>query len=532
MRKNVRKKQLIILTLAMLAFQNQNITQAADNFNGDALNEKVFMQESLFPISKFNFDGNTHIPSEHLQQLTKQFIGLNKDTAALVRARDIVLKEYQKKGYSMVTVIMPKNIGLDGVVNFKIIEVKVGKISVSGNLFFTKDKILKSLPALQEGQSVNFPKLAKQLFLANDNPSRSMRLNFKNSGNEEFTDIEIEVQDKKPQVYGVSLDNTGTSETGNMRLNLFQFNSDINDRGDLFSTSYVTSPNGFNDVKQFGIFYQIPMETGDKINITGSYSNVDSGTLLNVLDVSGQGTGFGIHHIHYLDRTLTSKRYIDTGIDRRKYNNNLLFYGMNLGVDVMTNPFSIEYGYSDSRQPRNVFYDISYVNNISGGSDNTNETYDLSRSGATANYGLWRFHAGYQVTNAKGWTFNLVSEGQYTDSVLISNEEFALGGVNSIRGFNEREALGDKGLRLTTEFYTPVQPKNPNQRYVLFWDQGWLGNNDNSGSNYLGSIGFGWRYSDNKNFSEKVDLGYVLNSNDKKTTAGHAKIHYTVTYWF
>ena len=518
---------MAVIVSSMLAM---NHSYAAESANTDLLvgENRMFSEQTLFPISGFEFEGNINMETDELQKITAPFIGPRRGAASLVEAKNAILKRYQDQGVSMVAVILPKNIALDGIVHFKIIEVKVGGISIVGNKYFSDKQILSALPELQKGKSINFKKLSRQLYLANDNPSRNIRLNFKGNNENGETDVEIQVQDKKPEMFGISFDNTGSDETGNTRINTFMLDSNMNNRGDLFSASYITSPSKMDDVKQFGIYYQLPIAaTGDKINITGTYSNVDSGKILNILDVSGQGTGMGIHYVHYLDRSITSKRYIDFGIDQAKYNNNLMFFGTNLGVDVSINPVSLEYGYVDNTQTENRFFDISYVHNIPGGENNNTETYAMCRNGAAADYDLWRFHAGYQKTVPTGWTFNISTEGQYSNCNLISNEQFELGGENSIRGFREREILSDQGLKISTEIYTPA--KN-SQRYVLFWDQG-LAKNVDDKSNYYSSIGFGWRYS-NKNISQKIDLGYVLNAEDTKTVVGDMKLHYLFTYCY
>jgi outer membrane protein assembly factor BamA len=53
------------------------------------------------------------------------------------------------------------------------------------------------------------------------------------------------------------------------------------------------------------------------------------------------------------------------------------------------------------------------------------------------------------------WILSLHAEGQWATQPLISNEQFGLGGVNSVRGYQEGEVFGDTGWWIGVEQKTP-----------------------------------------------------------------------------
>jgi hemolysin activation/secretion protein len=55
------------------------------------------------------------------------------------------------------------------------------------------------------------------------------------------------------------------------------------------------------------------------------------------------------------------------------------------------------------------------------------------------------------------WVLSLHAEGQWADQPLISSEQYGLGGVNSIRGYQEGEVFGDTGWWIGFEQKTPPQ---------------------------------------------------------------------------
>jgi hemolysin activation/secretion protein len=53
------------------------------------------------------------------------------------------------------------------------------------------------------------------------------------------------------------------------------------------------------------------------------------------------------------------------------------------------------------------------------------------------------------------WTTTLRADGQWASEPLISNEQFGIGGVNSVRGYHEGEEFGDTGWHGSIEQQTP-----------------------------------------------------------------------------
>ena len=53
------------------------------------------------------------------------------------------------------------------------------------------------------------------------------------------------------------------------------------------------------------------------------------------------------------------------------------------------------------------------------------------------------------------WPVSLRADGQWASEPLISNEQYGIGGVNSVRGYHEGEAFGDTGWHISVEQQTP-----------------------------------------------------------------------------
>jgi hemolysin activation/secretion protein len=59
------------------------------------------------------------------------------------------------------------------------------------------------------------------------------------------------------------------------------------------------------------------------------------------------------------------------------------------------------------------------------------------------------------IFNGNNWQTVIHADGQWSSQPLISNEQYGIGGVNSVRGYHEGEAFGDNGWLFTMEEDTP-----------------------------------------------------------------------------
>jgi hemolysin activation/secretion protein/AraC-like DNA-binding protein len=69
----------------------------------------------------------------------------------------------------------------------------------------------------------------------------------------------------------------------------------------------------------------------------------------------------------------------------------------------------------------------------------------------------------------KDWTFKLHADGQWANSALISNEQYAMGGVAGVRGYADGEAYGDTGWRMSIEPQTPLLNIGMVDGDIPFW---------------------------------------------------------------
>jgi len=113
--------------------------------------------------------------------------------------------------------------------------------------------------------------------------------------------------------------------------------------------------------------------------------------------------------------------------------------------------------------------------------------------------------------------------GQISDSNLLPSEQLGAGGVDSVRGYDERTANGDNGYLLSEEIHSPsfdfsktlLRSGMGDQTQVLgFWDYGDVSVRQPSpgqqSTTKLESVGVGLRYGWKDYVTTRLDYGWQL----------------------
>jgi hemolysin activation/secretion protein len=159
---------------------------------------------------------------------------------------------------------------------------------------------------------------------------------------------------------------------------------------------------------------------------------------------------------------------------------------------------------------------------------------------ADAFYEIWRWSFNHNRALPGDFQWRLAASGQYTNDMLVSGEQFGIGGMDSVRGFAEREITNDVGWRGTTELYSPdfggkTGIAGMRSRMLIFFDFGHVGRNRPGPAERhfenIASWGFGFRFSRGTNMAFRIDFAVVDNPGGFQT-AGDNKVHASFSYIF
>jgi hemolysin activation/secretion protein len=497
-----------------------------------------------FEITRFVVEGNTLLNAAAVNSVLSGYAGEHRSFGDIERAAEALQRLYRARGFNLVKVTLPEQELNGGVVRLKVIEIRLGKVTVVGNHHHSEANIRRSLPALSEGVMPNTDVLSENLRIANENPSKQMTLQLQASTQPAAVDAVVHVVDEKPWLASVTFDNYGLETTGRNEVTAQYQNFDLWGLDHVFSLQYTTATEDPHKVNIYGAGYHIPFYgLSDSLDVYGSYSNIRAGSVaagLVDLQVSGAGTVFGTHLNHDFARMGVYDSQLTLAFDHKAFRNDLDYVGTQLGGDVTVAPVSVSYVGQWALPSSSANFYVTGVHNVPGGSQGSEADFTAARDGATRNYALLRYGAGYIRTLTYGWQVRLSVNGQWTQDALVPGEQFGVGGAASVRGLQERDLSDDKGVTANAEFHTPdlcarFGGGRARCDLLTFFDDGHLSRNDALPGEptrlLVDSAGVGFRLDVHRNLTAQLDYGHVLSATDP-AEKGDQRLHARVTAAF
>jgi hemolysin activation/secretion protein len=360
----------------------------------------------------------------------------------------------------------------------------------------------------------------------NRNSFRQVDVIYKKGVGPQTVDLDVKVKDRFPLRFYTGFENTGNDLTGDERL-LFGANW-----GNAFgidhemSYQYTTSMD-FEMFQGHSLNYLAPLPWRHYLNFFGSYAtsraDIAAGIPFGLEGYSWQASG---RYIIPLPNTRSFNHDLILGYDFKQSNNNLEFGGTNV-FDSTTDVSQFNVGYRTSLRDKLGYTNAGiniFFSPLSMAYNQKKTDYAVARSGADPTYVYVKFDL-ERVTKFL-WDTSIMNRLSYQAATtnLLSSEQLGLGGMNSIRGYDEREVNTDGGIILNTEFRSPPislfalfnkDTKVKDQlQFLGFWDYG-IGENKflQAGENdsyELSSVGVGARYAINPYMTFRADYGWQL----------------------
>ncbi|MCZ4314887.1 hypothetical protein O4H66_15890 [Comamonadaceae bacterium G21597-S1] len=491
--------------------------------------------EASFTVSGYAVEGDNPLGEAQTQAALAPFVGKHEGIERLQQAATALETLLRQNGYGFYRVVLPPQ-DIGGVIRLQMFRFTVGTVEIKGNQFFSNDNIMRSLPQLANGSSPNTNALARDLALANENPSKRVNVTFRQGQLDDTVDASIDVKDSRTVSAFVLLNNTGTAQTGNGRLTLGASHANLFDKDHQATFTYTTSPTEPGRVHQWGGYYRAPLyDHGAMVSGYYTTSSVSSGVVANTINVTGRGDFAGIAVSYYLAPKGDYRSYLTLGLDDKHFRNDKIttLGGAALFPNYRTRPLTLSYTGRFQKQWGQWGYNLEYAHNLSSGGGNDNAAYGANRAGATTSWNALRYGFDVAFPLPAQWLFMARLRGQDSGDALVPGEQFGIGGALSLRGLPERVLSGDSGHWGNLEFWTPALAEN--LRMLVFYDFGRIRRHNDATlpSASVSSFGLGVRWSMGKQLSASLDLGHVL-SGRSKLPAGTSRdrAHLNVSYQF
>lgn len=487
----------------------------------DAASSAADQVKLRFDISSYALEGATLLTQAEIDAAVAPFVGKDRDFSDVQRALEAVENAYARRGFSAVRVLLPEQELEKGAVRFRVVESRFGKVTVKDNRYVSEANALNAVPSVYSGGVPRSRQIARELKLANENPARQMNVVLKAGEKNDEVDASIIVTDSEPSSWGLTVDNTGTPETGRTRLGISWRHANLFDADHVASLQYQTSAEHVNRVTVLGGSYKIPLyQSGDSLEFFGGYSNVNS-VVGGIDNFQGGGLLFSARYNHPLERMGMFDPRLSFGLDWRDFRR--IEQTTTAPVTVLYNeivvvPLSIIYFAQGKFAQSDLGFNASLSANVPGASKGraadfaAYDPFGIGFAPPDAHYRVVRYGANYSRLIGDGWQFRAVLNGQWSANVLIQGEQMRLGGADAVRGFSEGSVSGETGARWNLEGYTPdFGSGDAKARGLVFFDAGET-RSANGAKASISGAGIGLRAGFGEQFSLRFDAAHIINA--------------------
>jgi hemolysin activation/secretion protein len=484
---------------------------------------------ATFEVSEYLVRGNTVLNALDIENAVEPYLGPDRTLKDVYAARDALQKFYQTKGFQSAVVEVPQQQVKSGVILLKVVENRIGHVRVEGAKYHSPQAVRDAVPSLAEGQVPNFNKAQDELAQVNRQPGRQVVPLLKPGVLPQTMDVTLKVDDHSPMHASAEINNDHSAETPDLRTVVNVSYDNLWQKGQVASLTYIVAPQDRHAAEVYAASYMAPLS--DTWSLLGSAYKSNSNTnTVGGTTVLGKGHAFSLQATHTLQTLGAYSQSISVGLSDKHFDQNIAVAEQSTKAPITYVPLTLTY--SGQHMTDTSSLGFSLAGNFgwrglgSGGS-----RFDDQRYKARENFAYLRADVDYTHRFAKDYQLVLHGSGQMSESPLVSSEQFAAGGVSSVRGYLSAENTGDNGVIASAELRTPS---------VASWLGSWAGEwrfhvfvegarltlmdplPEQRGSFNLLSTGVGTRFTIFQYVSGEVDYAYPLKQGtDTRAHDGH-----------
>ena len=465
----------------------------------------------LFTLKRVVFEGNTVLSEDALQQVAAPFIGRAVGVAELEELRQRLTRAYVDRGLiNSGAVIRPGQRVDEGVIVYTIEEGTLDEVRVSGQGRLRPEYLEKRLwPDPAQPFDTHMLQERFQMLLQDPLIER-MNGRIEPGARPGEARLDLDVTRARPYGLAIGLDNHRPPSTGAERLRLAGWVRNLSGWGDVLDASFGLT----KGADELALGYAIPI-TDQDTRFAARYSRSDSAVIeepLDAVDVESESESLDLSVTHPLINDL--QRRLEVGLSLSVKRNQTYLLGRRFS-------FSPGADEGESRVTalrliqsfvhRTANHSLALRSTVSWGADlfgPTIHTPDLPDGQFVAWLGQ------VQAARRLGVDWGQVvvrADVQVAEDRLLSLEQFAVGGANTVRGYRENALVRDSGCALSVEWRYPLlrRQSSPGPSEILqlvpFMDYGQAWNKgERRGDNKLHSAGLGLIYTPSRQLSAEI----------------------------
>ncbi len=425
---------------------------------GSATQAPAGAEKLSFTLTDMQVEGVTRYPADVVRPMYEGLLGKTITVAdAFNVANDIELL-YRNNGYVTTRVIVPEQTVEGGRFRIVVVEGYISEVKYDGDIGPAQAAVEKLVQRLRGVRPINVAEVERQLLLANDLNGMTVRASLEASPKDVGGSVLVVHSERKPVDARLGFDNRaspylGWSEmVGQVTVNSFGARADsFTLSGRLGFPTYRSQAVGAN-------YDMLVSDSGMTFGLAANYAKSEPGRELAPLNVASDVEGYAATVTYPLIRSrLENLRAFGT------------FDIRNVTSDITGAPFTrdrlrvlrlgMSYDRTDSWNGITAVRGTVHQGlGVMGASQEGSEL--ASRANGRPDF--LKFTAEVTRLQQLSERVSLVATfaGQYSASPLLASEEFALGGPNFGRGYDDGEMSADSGMAASLELRYAVSSAN------------------------------------------------------------------------
>lgn len=435
----------------------------------DPSGPQIVAPPESFMINAIDVVGVTKLSSGEIERTIYPFLGPGKTPVDVEAARKAVQDAYAKLGYEAIVVEVPPQPQEDfarGLVQIKVAEAPVANVNVTGSKYHSAMVLLRQLPSVRSGQPLNFKDLQRELATANRFPDREVTPSFDAGEVPGTIDVDLRVRDEFPLHSTIELNNDNSPGTKSLRLTGSTRYSNLWELGHTLTAGFSIAPERLSDSSAIFGSYSAPLLGAPWTFILSGYKSNSDIASLGGTNVLGNGYQVGVQAIYRLpfDRDYHAFR---VGVDYKDFKQDIGLRGATISnAPISYVPLTLGYNAAISREKSSL--DLSLTSTLglrvikkircfdpTAAICRPEDQFTNREVDSTENFAHINLDLTYTSSFSNDWVTEVKVSGQYSDSHLVSNEQFSIGGLSTVRGYFQSEAVGDRGVVGSIEFRAP-----------------------------------------------------------------------------
>ncbi len=407
---------------------------------------------TCFPIKEIKLIDANSLSWFRKKRIAKPFIGKCLEAKVLAEIMAAVNNYYQSKGYVTTQVVVPKQNLQSGLLELRVIEGKIEKISLGKDRFIEKTQEFTAF-GNAEGNVLNINDINQGMYQINRLQSNSAVMKIEPGTESGDSKVVIDNNKRFPARATIGKDNLGNKFTGVQRTN-FSSNFDnllfLNDNLNLNYTTNLHDDSQVKDLRAFSSSLSIPFKYNtfsvdySRSEFKGQNPGQNGPTTL---------TGFSEQRKFTIDHVLLNNTNVRLSTAVSLTAKESASYQNGEKIDVSQRKLSVmNLGLTLSSHLGNttsIYLKPSYSRGLkilNAKQDDPN----ISTDSPKAQFEAFKFYANIskRLTIPKINAPVILStemDSQFAKQTLFGSEQFSVGGYYSVRGFRESYITGDSG---------------------------------------------------------------------------------------